>query len=518
MWVRVSWRPRSAPQARFSPSVSCEHSKHTHTQPQARGHPAGDKVRWKYLNITSFFLKKMSEHTYDPFNFYFEKKIAKLTSTMVFVILVVFLADMLEFYDFGILSSVLPLWIKEWHLTGAQIGLLVTFVGVGACLGSYIVPTLADRFGRRPIFFYTLLLISISTALISITPEGDVGFVYSMRFLQGFGIGALYSIDYSIVQEYTPPKYRGFWTGFITVMIPGGVALSSIVTSLLLPLVGWRPLYLIGAIPIVLSLIGRFWLPESPRWLYSRGRFEEAARAFAWGMRIKDQREIDEIKVELERQYRENPPLRISYIDQFKLLKQNKNSVIAMLVAGFIMGYGWYGYGPYIPTFLALGEGLSTVKAAAIYSLINLGAIGGRLLNIFLIDVLGRRLTLTIYGAWATVFTFLTAFVLNLPFPWALVAIVPWDMATDPVFSGTMVHANELAPTRARSTMSGLTYGSARVGSILSPIFLGLSLGAHPSTAHLTPYFFTMAVLYLGFAAIFRLPLTVETKERPLTV
>jgi hypothetical protein len=68
------------------------------------------------------------------------------------IIITVILADMLEFYDFGILSVVIPIWINVWKITGFEVGLLVSLVGVGGVIGAFGFPVLADRIGRRPIF------------------------------------------------------------------------------------------------------------------------------------------------------------------------------------------------------------------------------------------------------------------------------------------------------------------------------------------------------------------------------
>jgi len=67
---------------------------------------------------------------------------------------------MLEFYDFGLLSVVIPTWLKIWSLTGIETGLLVSIVGVGGVIGAFVFPVLGDRIGRRPVFTMTLLLVA----------------------------------------------------------------------------------------------------------------------------------------------------------------------------------------------------------------------------------------------------------------------------------------------------------------------------------------------------------------------
>jgi Major Facilitator Superfamily. len=95
----------------------------------------------------------------------------RTNANTVKVISAAVLTDMFEFFDFGILSVVLPLWVKQWSLSGIEIGLLSTVVGVGAVIGSFLISALGDRIGRRNAVAYGIIITGISTALISVTPE-----------------------------------------------------------------------------------------------------------------------------------------------------------------------------------------------------------------------------------------------------------------------------------------------------------------------------------------------------------
>ena len=84
------------------------------------------------------------------------------------------------------------------------------------------------------------------------------------------------------MQEFVPSRYRGVIGGLVTAVIPAGTMLGSICAAFLTPMVGWRGLFLIGLIPAAISLMFRFWMRESPRYLISRGRYEDAIKSINW--------------------------------------------------------------------------------------------------------------------------------------------------------------------------------------------------------------------------------------------
>ena len=88
------------------------------------------------------------------------------------------------------------------------------------------------------------------------------------------------------MQEFIPAYKRGWVSALVTTLLPGGGMLAGLVASWLLPIVGWRYLFLVGLSPLVLVFMIRYWVPESPRWLIRMGRLEEAGRSLAWALMI----------------------------------------------------------------------------------------------------------------------------------------------------------------------------------------------------------------------------------------
>src|SRR5260370_11277353 len=88
----------------------------------------------------------------------------------------------------------------------------------------------------------------------------------------------------ALVAEFMAAKKRGWVGALITTLLPAGSMLGGVAGWLLAPIIGWRGLFLLGLVPIVLVLMVRYWVPESPRWLMQMGRHEEARQSLAWAL------------------------------------------------------------------------------------------------------------------------------------------------------------------------------------------------------------------------------------------
>src|SRR5205807_813811 len=114
--------------------------------------------------------------------------------------------------------------------------------------------------------------ISLATGIMVFTPGPDgfvPGWLFLMffRFFVGIGNAGIFTIDLPLVQEFMPAYKRGWVSALITTLLPAGSMLAGIIAASLLPVIGWRGLFLIGLSPLVLVFMIRFWVPESPRWL-----------------------------------------------------------------------------------------------------------------------------------------------------------------------------------------------------------------------------------------------------------
>ena len=201
------------------------------------------------------------------------------------------IGDMLDYFDFLLIAFVLAFIVKDWHLTYGQSAAILLSSGVSAPLGSLIWGWVADKIGRRKVIIATILNFSIATGLMALTPDNGWIFLVVCRFLVGFGVTGLYTVDIAVVQEFVPASRRGWIPGVTTTMLPAGFILGAVLGQYLEAYVGWRGLFAIGLLPAGMSLLIHAWVPESAHWLIRVGRLEEARQSLAWALMV-DPKEI----------------------------------------------------------------------------------------------------------------------------------------------------------------------------------------------------------------------------------
>jgi predicted MFS family arabinose efflux permease len=153
---------------------------------------------------------------------------SRLTINHYKLITAAVLGDMLEFFDYYIIGFVLSFIVVPWKLNFAATATVLLSAGVGSLIGSFFFGYLADRIGRMPVLFLSTAAFTIPSGIMYFTPEGNWIFLSVFRFLVGFGVGGLYSVDMPLVQEFVPSRYRGAIGGVVCALIPAGTLLGSL--------------------------------------------------------------------------------------------------------------------------------------------------------------------------------------------------------------------------------------------------------------------------------------------------
>jgi MFS family permease len=171
------------------------------------------------------------------------------------------------------------------HFTDRDIGLAGSLYLSGAVAGALVFGWLTDRLGRKRLFFITLALYLVATALTAFS--WNIWSFFLFRFLTGAGIGGEYTAINSTIQEFVPARYRGwtdlvingsFWIG---AALGAGGAIVLLDPAHLPPDIGWRVAFFLGSALGLVILFMRLWIPESPRWLVIHGRAAEAEKITA---------------------------------------------------------------------------------------------------------------------------------------------------------------------------------------------------------------------------------------------
>jgi MFS transporter, putative metabolite:H+ symporter len=378
------------------------------------------------------------------------------------------LAGMLDFFDFFLIGFVLAFFVQDWHLTYGQSALILFSSGVAAIPGGIVCGWLGDKIGRRKVLIITILMLSLATGAMALTPEGGWIYLAVMRFIVGFGVVGVAAVDIPLLQEFVPASKRGWISGLSTGLVPGGGLLAAALSATLGGTVGWRGLFLFGLLPALMALVIRVWVPESPRWLISRGRIEEARKSLAWALQI-DPAEIELPAVSPEAQ-------KSSWIELFKYPR----SLVVSILTG-LSQTGTIGLQLWQVTLIALVLKVTPVQASFLVIWITLVGIFGRGFGSWITDRLGRRPAGILCCVLAAV-TMSAAGYLHDFYIGAVSVFYLLLLATSFFTNGNSAivypYMAEMWPLSIRASGFGFVYGLSNFGKFIGPAGLAVIIGA----------------------------------------
>jgi MFS transporter, putative metabolite:H+ symporter len=434
-----------------------------------------------------------------------------MTRRQYSIVAAAILADMFEFFDFFLLGFILSFIVEPWQLTYNQVAFLLLTSGVGGIVGAFAWGYLADRIGRRKVFIATVLNFSLATGALALVPEGGWFLLGLLRFVVGFGVGGLYTVDLPLVQEFVPTSKRGLLGGIVTAAIPVGILSGGLLAGALGSVIGWRGLVLIGAAPALLSLLIRAVVPESPRWLINNGRRDEARQSIGWALNIP----LEEVKLP-----KEVPSIRT---DWRELLRYRRSLIVSGL-GNLGVQTAAYGVVIWAPTLLVLVLGVSPAQAAYLFVSIGVAGLVGRISFSVLSERIGRRLSGGLLGFGGALFLVLAALTHDVFLGGVSVfylMMIAADFFTDGGFAIVGPYAAEVWPTNLRTSGMGAAYGLGGVGKIVGPVGLALIAGStqivspEATIAGLTPGFIFLAC-FAALAGFVYLFFGIETRGKSI--
>ena len=349
---------------------------------------------------------------------------------------------MLDGMDVMLYAFALTAIQREFGLTAAAAGSLASLTLLTSAFGGALAGYLADRFGRARILIYSILTYSLFTGFTA--TARTFGELALWRAVVGFGLGAEWSAGSVLVAETWPAQHRGKAIGLVQSGWAIGYILAALLSAAILPGYGWRPLFVVGTFPALLTLWIRREVHEPPIWIQSGRAPAGESHAVPWRILTR-------------------PPLL-------------PRVVLATLLATSLL-FAYWGLFTWVPTFLASpvaqgGAGLGLLKSTAWIIPVQIGAFLGYNLFGVLADRFGRRPILLVFvlGAAAVV----PLYGLAGRNAAVLLALGPligfFGHGYFSVFGAMLA---ELFPSSIRATAQGICYNTGRGISALAPSLIG---------------------------------------------
>ncbi|HTZ37527.1 MAG TPA: MFS transporter, partial [Stellaceae bacterium] len=421
------------------------------------------------------------------------------------------LGDMLDFFDFFLIGFVLAFIVKDWNLTYGQSGAILLASGVSAPFGSLFYGWMADKIGRRTALIAAILNVSLATGAMALTPEGAWLYLVACRFVVGFGVTGLYSVDITLMQEFSPAHKRGWFTGVTTTLLPAGQLLAALLGAFAAPHIGWRGLVAVGLLPALLCLYVRAFVPESPHWLLRRGRVAEARKSLAWALQVAPE------TIALPAL---PPPIeQTRWVEIFRYPR----SIVAGCLTGLTQT-GGVSLSLWMVTLFVMVLKVTPPEASKLVIWFSLSAIAGRFFCSWASDAWGRRVAGIVSCVISAVFMSLAGYLHDVfigSVSLFFVMIVLQGFMGSGNYSIVGPYMGELWPARLRGSGMGFVYGVGNLGKFIGPAGLAIIAGSDNYVSPkatldaLIPGFNYFALWYVLGALAFWL-IAVETRGRTI--
>lgn len=388
------------------------------------------------------------------------KKEARTANWVAFVICTALLFDG---YDLVIYGTVLPGLLADPGQIGAfdavAAGLLGSWALIGVLVGSLVCGAIGDFFGRRRLMLLGIAWFSVGMFVTSFATT--VPAFGALRFITGLGLGVVIATAGATMAEFAPAGRRQFYNAIVYSGVPAGGVMASILGILFLDSIGWRGLFILGSLPLVILLpIAWFKLPESPRWLLSRGREQEALTAAQrTGVPLIEERVILEVGA---------APQKTGFAAVFSRQFALASVLLALMsFSGLLLTYGLNTWLPKIMEGYGYGRTYSLFFPLAL----NLGAVAGGLLASRLADKSGPQRVIAATFALATISLALMTFSFPLPLLFAFIALAGvGTLGTQVLIYGFQ---SNYFTTNARAAGVAWCASVGRLGGVLGPIIGG---------------------------------------------
>ena len=424
--------------------------------------------------------------------YHIANRIDRLPSTPMLkkILLLTGIGWMFDAMDQGMVSGVMASIGADWQLSTGQLALFSSSGMLGMILGAALSGMAADKWGRRTVILWTLVIYGVASGLSGFAVNYPMLLI--CRFCTGFGLGGELPAASTLISEFTPKKIRGRYVILLESFWAWGWILSALVAFLLIPVYGWRVAFWIGAIPALFAAYLRKAIPESPRYLEIAGKPEEAD----WLVQTMEQQANLEV-------YQGETPDRIQYSEKKPKLSLGElwsgkylRSTFVLWVIWIGINFGYYGFVLWTPSLL-VAQGFTMVKSFEFVLIMCLAQLPGYFSAAYLVEKIGRKVVLTVYfagtamAAWLYGHADTTTTILLFGCLLYFFSLGAWGCV--------YAYTPEVYPTVARGSGTGWAAAFGRIGAFAAPFIVPVIYTTYGGKAG---YGYVFALLTAVFAIV----------------
>ncbi|GFN23910.1 MFS transporter [Thermanaeromonas sp. C210] len=410
--------------------------------------------------------------------------------------------------DVGLISFVLPAIAQDWQLDAAQLGALGSIGMAGLGLGAVLGGILGDLWGRKRVFTCTLVVYGVATFLAGLSTNYAV--LMFTRFVIGLGLGAEIPVAFTLASEFSPAAHRGRMTVLLESFWALGWIAAALVGYLAVPSWGWRAAFFIGALPALYAAVLRRALPESPSYLEKVGRTFEAeaivsnvekACGISPGPAAANLPSPNGAGVN-----RHVTRAKLSDLWSPRYLRRT----LCLWILWFGINVAYYGIVTWLPT-LMVGKGFTIIKSFEYVLLMTMAQIPGYFSAAYLVEVIGRKATLSVYLLMSGLGAYMFAQSATVH------QVILWGSVIYFFMLGSWgvlyAYTPEMYPAAVRATGSGWASFCGRIGAVLAPYAVGAVLSSlGQATAY--PVIFALIAAVCLVTSLAMIILGIETKGK----
>ncbi|MEA3084818.1 MAG: transporter, putative metabolite:H+ symporter [Paraburkholderia sp.] len=355
----------------------------------------------------------------------------------------------------GVLGALAKTGWSTMHLNAAFLS--STFIGM--LIGAFSAGVLGDAKGRKFTYQFNLAVLGLASIAGAFAP--NMTWLIVCRFFMGLGLGAEIVVGYGSVGEFMPPAVRGKWSAYLSLITNSALFFSTFLGYLIIPSIGWRAMFAIVGVGAMIVWVLRKKMPESPRWLESKGRYDEAEAIL---------RAAEE---ESARNSTLPPVVNAPYTVSRKTtllelfgpsqIRRTFVSIVVQVAINMVI----YGFIVWVPTFL-MKQGIGMASSLGYTALMSLGGPAGALLGVLLADRIGRKKGLIVVSALAAVIGWLYGHSTGIEMA-TLLGFLLFTLTYLMVALGIATYIPELFATENRMRASGIAGCAGRITGIFAP-------------------------------------------------